>query len=93
MVLNLSLSHSPRKFIQFNFQELQKCFESQNIPLLQETISKMPESEAVYHMKRCIDSGLWVPDANKNKNEEGERAEADGQDEEDSAGGSGDKTL
>ena len=23
----------------------------------------MPEEEARYHMKRCIDSGLWVPDA------------------------------
>ena len=23
----------------------------------------MPEEEAKYHMKRCVDSGLWVPDA------------------------------
>lgn len=23
----------------------------------------MPEDEARYHMKRCIDSGMWVPDA------------------------------
>jgi len=43
--------------------ELKKCFESQNIPLLQETISKMPEDVARMHMKRCVDSGLWVPDA------------------------------
>jgi cell division cycle protein 37 len=43
--------------------ELKKCFESQDIPLLQETISKMPEEEARAHMKRCVDSGLWVPDA------------------------------
>ncbi|XP_051165901.1 hsp90 co-chaperone Cdc37 [Leptopilina boulardi] len=42
---------------------LQKCFETQDIPMLQETISAMPEEEARYHMKRCIDSGLWVPDA------------------------------
>lgn len=33
--------------------------------MLQETISKMPEDEAKYHIKRCVDSGLWVPDANK----------------------------
>ncbi|XP_015122744.1 hsp90 co-chaperone Cdc37 [Diachasma alloeum] len=45
-------------------EALQKCFESQDIPLLQKTISEMPEDEARYHMKRCIDSGLWVPDAN-----------------------------
>ncbi|KAE8750820.1 hypothetical protein FOCC_FOCC002531 [Frankliniella occidentalis] len=48
-------------------QELKACFETQNIPLLQETIAKMPESEAVYHMKRCVDSGLWVPSANEGK--------------------------
>ena len=22
----------------------------------------MPEDEAKYHMKRCVDSGLWVPE-------------------------------
>ena len=27
----------------------------------------MPEEEAKYHLKRCIDSGLWVPDGNKTK--------------------------
>lgn len=25
----------------------------------------MPEEEAKYHLKRCVDSGLWVPDASK----------------------------
>lgn len=52
--------------------ELKKCFESQNIDLLVETISKMPEEEAKHHMKRCVDSGLWVPDAKKDKEEETE---------------------
>lgn len=32
--------------------------------MLKEVISKMPEEEAKYHMKRCVDSGLWVADAN-----------------------------
>lgn len=74
-------------------QELQKCFETQNIPLLQETISKMPESEAMYHMKRCVDSGLWVPEANKNKEEEEEEEYAELTPKEDAAaaGSSGDK--
>lgn len=73
--------------------ELQKCFESQNIPLLQETISKMPESEAVYHMKRCVDSGLWVPEANKSKDDDDEEvyAELEHKDEEGAAGSSSDK--
>lgn len=22
----------------------------------------MPRQEALYHMKRCVDSGLWLPD-------------------------------
>lgn len=25
----------------------------------------MPEDEAKYHMKRCVDSGLWVPEGGK----------------------------
>lgn len=29
---------------------------------MQETIAKMPEDEAKLHLKRCVDSGLWVPD-------------------------------
>lgn len=47
---------------------MQKCFESQNIQLLQDTIKNMNQEDATYHMKRCVDSGLWVPDANKDKN-------------------------
>jgi cell division cycle protein 37 len=27
----------------------------------------MPEEQARYHMKRCVDSGLWVADANANE--------------------------
>lgn len=52
--------------------ELKKCFESQNIALLQETIAKMEEEQARYHMKRCVDSGLWIPEANKDKTEAGD---------------------
>ncbi|XP_068277902.1 hsp90 co-chaperone Cdc37 [Nyctibius grandis] len=43
--------------------ELQKCFDVKDVQLLQETISKMDPTEAKYHMQRCIDSGLWVPNA------------------------------
>ena len=42
-------------------QALKECFESQDISKLQEAIRSLPESEARYHMKRCVDSGLWVP--------------------------------
>lgn len=44
-------------------QELKQCFETKSIALLKEVIAKMPKEEATYHMKRCVDSGLWVPDA------------------------------
>ena len=43
---------------------MKKCFDAQDIPMLQETIANMPEEDARYHMKRCIDSGLWVPQKN-----------------------------
>ncbi|XP_006818504.1 hsp90 co-chaperone Cdc37-like isoform X1 [Saccoglossus kowalevskii] len=42
---------------------LQKCFESKDIELLQKTLQEMEVKEAQYHMKRCVDSGMWVPDA------------------------------
>ncbi|NWS09130.1 CDC37 protein, partial [Motacilla alba] len=44
-------------------QELQKCFDVKDVQMLQDTISKMDPAEAKYHMQRCIDSGLWVPNA------------------------------
>lgn len=43
--------------------ELRACFEERDIPKLQEVISSMSKEEAAYHMKRCVDSGLWVADA------------------------------
>ena len=39
--------------------ELQSCFETQNIELLQETLLKMNREEAELHMDRCVKSGLW----------------------------------
>ncbi|XP_053145933.1 hsp90 co-chaperone Cdc37 isoform X2 [Hemicordylus capensis] len=43
--------------------ELQKCFDVKDVQMLQDAISKMDPAEAKYHMQRCIDSGLWVPNA------------------------------
>ena len=33
--------------------------------MLQQAITQLPEDEARYHMKRCVDSGLWVPESNQ----------------------------
>ena len=46
-----------------SFQKLKECFESKDISKLQKAIVEMPKEEAEYHMKRCVDSGLWVPNA------------------------------
>lgn len=52
----------------FIVQELKKCFELQDIQLLQDTIKKMNQEDAAHYMKQCVDSGLWVPGANKDNN-------------------------
>ncbi|XP_012259615.2 hsp90 co-chaperone Cdc37 [Athalia rosae] len=56
------------------FQELppalQTCFEKRDIPLLEQTMATMDPDQARYYMKRCIDSGLWVPDARSAKNQQ-----------------------
>merc|ERR1712168_765038 len=62
-------------------EELQKCFESQDIELLKETMAKLPDEEARYHLDRCIKSGLWVPDANKNAAGETDDAQKGGEEE------------
>ncbi|XP_066515994.1 hsp90 co-chaperone Cdc37 [Hoplias malabaricus] len=53
--------------------EMQKCFDEKDIQMLQDTISKMDPTEAKYHMKRCIESGLWVP--NSRTDDDGEKEE------------------
>lgn len=31
--------------------------------MLQDVLGAMPEDEARFHLKRCVDSGLWLPNA------------------------------
>merc|ERR1719278_811662 len=50
---------------------MKSCFESQDIAMLQQVIKELPEEEARYHMKRCVESGLWVP----NREDPGTNAE------------------
>jgi len=53
-------------------EEMQKCFDDKDIGLLQDVISKMDPNEAKIHMKRCIESGLWVPNSRDgDKDEDG----------------------
>ncbi|KAL7845139.1 hypothetical protein AOLI_G00233310 [Acnodon oligacanthus] len=62
--------------------EMQKCFDEKDIQMLQDTISKMDPTEAKYHMKRCIDSGLWVPNSRTDDDTEKEEKEEEPQYEE-----------
>jgi cell division cycle protein 37 len=45
------------------YQVLRDCFEKKDIPMLQKALGELPDEEARYHFKRCVDSGLWVPNA------------------------------
>ncbi|XP_014772309.2 hsp90 co-chaperone Cdc37 isoform X1 [Octopus bimaculoides] len=51
---------------------LKECFEQKDIQKLKDTIVTLEPKDAEYHMKRCIDSGLWVPEGGVNKSEEEE---------------------
>ncbi|KAM7143756.1 hsp90 co-chaperone Cdc37 [Molossus nigricans] len=55
-------------------EELQKCFDVKDVQMLQDAISKMDPTDAKYHMQRCIDSGLWVPNSKSTEAKEGEEA-------------------
>ena len=44
-------------------KKLQQCFEKKDIPMLQKALSELPKDEAELYMKRCIESGMWIPDA------------------------------
>lgn len=51
---------------------LREAFESQDMARLQAVLASMDPLEAKTHMKRCVDSGLWVPaDASIYDNPEG----------------------
>ena len=50
---------------------MQECFEKKDIPMLQKVLGSLPEEEARYHLKRCVDSGLWIPNAEDAKNQPG----------------------
>lgn len=52
--------------------EMQKCFDDKDIQMLKDVISKMDPTEAKTHMKRCIDSGLWVPNSEPDDGDEKE---------------------
>ncbi|XP_033615656.1 hsp90 co-chaperone Cdc37 isoform X1 [Fukomys damarensis] len=55
-------------------EELQKCFDVKDVQMLQDAVSKMDPADAKYHMQRCIDSGLWVPNSKASEPKQREAA-------------------
>jgi len=45
---------------------MKRCFEEKDIGGLQAVAMEMSPEEFRNHLKRCIDSGLWLPEGNKN---------------------------
>ncbi|XP_071941908.1 hsp90 co-chaperone Cdc37-like [Antedon mediterranea] len=57
--------------------EVKECFEAKDIPMLQKVLSAMEPKIAEEILKKCIDSGLWIPDAKKHEEEQKKLAEGD----------------
>ncbi|XP_012736701.2 hsp90 co-chaperone Cdc37 isoform X1 [Fundulus heteroclitus] len=51
-------------------KEMQRSFDEKNIEMLQDVMDKLDPEEGRYHLKRCIDSGLWVPDLQEGEDDE-----------------------
>ena len=43
--------------------EMQEAFESRDVEQLKAALMKLDPKDAEYHMKRCVDSGLWQAQA------------------------------
>jgi cell division cycle protein 37 len=44
---------------------MQEAFQSQSVQKLMDIAGTMDDEVFQYHLNRCIASGLWVPEANK----------------------------
>jgi cell division cycle protein 37 len=54
----------PLEVIETLPEDMVAAFESREIDDLKEALAKLTPEEAEYHMRRCVDSGLWVANAN-----------------------------
>ncbi|XP_056136976.1 hsp90 co-chaperone Cdc37 [Lampris incognitus] len=65
-------------------KEMQRGFDEKNIQMLQDAISKLDLTEGKYHMMRCIDSGLWVPDMGRDDDDDDDEEEEEREENEES---------
>ncbi|VDP82406.1 unnamed protein product [Echinostoma caproni] len=54
---------------------MKECFEKKDVEMLKTVLCSMDPKDAEYHMKRCVDSGLWVDNVNPEAGDEGDKAE------------------
>jgi cell division cycle protein 37 len=60
--------------------ELRNAFESRDINAFRSVFASMNSADAAYYLKRCVDSGLWVPNNDSSLDDEGEEGdEEDGE--------------
>jgi cell division cycle protein 37 len=53
----------PLEVIETLPESIQKAFESREVDQLRQALEELNPADAEYHMKRCVDSGLWVANA------------------------------
>ncbi|KAM3624329.1 uncharacterized protein V6R79_022134 [Siganus canaliculatus] len=58
-------------------QDIQRSFDEKNLQLLQEAMDKLDPEEGRYHLMRCIQSGLWVPEEEEGEEEEEEEEDTE----------------
>merc|ERR1711920_455226 len=51
----------PMEVLQSLPTEMQAAFRAQDIQRLMCAVESLPEDEAKHHLRRCEESGLWVP--------------------------------
>ncbi|CAB1116035.1 unnamed protein product [Ectocarpus sp. CCAP 1310/34] len=62
-------------------EKMQIAFDQKDTPMLQEALLELTDEERKYHMKRVVDSGLWVPGAGGSTRVEDEEYDDDDDDE------------
>ncbi|XP_077574722.1 hsp90 co-chaperone Cdc37-like isoform X2 [Stigmatopora nigra] len=50
-------------------KDMQRSFQEKNVEMLREAVAKLHPDEGKYHLARCVDSGLWVPEPGEDEND------------------------
>ncbi|XP_077462176.1 hsp90 co-chaperone Cdc37-like isoform X2 [Stigmatopora argus] len=50
-------------------KDMQRSFQEKNAEMLREAVAKLHPDEGKYHLARCIDSGLWVPEPGEDEDD------------------------